>query len=58
MKLDTNLICYATRCIYNNSDYCYANKISIDGRLADPIVPHLKKKIINNLLVPYVEITT
>ena len=37
MKLDTNLICYATRCIYNNSDYCYANKISIDGRLADDI---------------------
>ena len=32
--MDTNLICYATRCIYNNSDYCYANKISIDGRLA------------------------
>ena len=43
MKLDTNLICYATRCIYNNSDYCYANKISIDGRLADDIDDIIKE---------------
>ena len=37
MKLDTNLICDATRCIHNNANYCYAGRISIDGRLADDI---------------------
>ncbi|WP_442971630.1 DUF1540 domain-containing protein, partial [Romboutsia timonensis] len=29
--------CDATRCIHNNSNYCYAGRISIDGRLADDI---------------------
>ena len=35
--MDTNLRCDATRCIHNNSNYCYAGRISIDGRLADDI---------------------
>ena len=36
-NLHTNLKCDATRCIHNNSNYCYAGRISIDGRLADDI---------------------
>lgn len=35
--MNTNLICDATRCIHNNGNYCYAGRISIDGRLADDI---------------------
>ena len=35
--MDTNLRCDATRCVHNNSNYCYAGRISIDGRLADDI---------------------
>lgn len=35
--MDTSLRCDATRCIHNNGNYCYAGRISIDGRLADDI---------------------
>ena len=29
MKLDTNLICDATRCIHNNANYCYATGLGL-----------------------------
>ena len=35
--MDTNLRCNATRCIHNNENYCYAGRISIEGKLADDI---------------------
>lgn len=35
--MNTNLRCDATRCIHNNGNYCYAGRISIEGRLADDI---------------------
>ncbi len=37
LKLNTSLICDATRCIHNNSNYCYAGRINIDGSIADDI---------------------
>lgn len=37
LKLDTNLRCDSTRCIHNNSNYCYAGRIVISGKLSDNI---------------------